>query len=136
MLKAGVGVLSFTIFKLFNRILDEEIYSDFWGTGFIVPIYKSGGMNHTGNYRGITITSCLGKFYTYRLSSTLQSFTDISNTISPCQIGFRKHNYFNLMYVKYTELKMYNIGRSNINHEVDYLPIMYFALNGLFIYVC
>ena len=51
--------------------------------------YKSGETKDLNNYRGITINSCLGKFFTLLLNSRLTNFLDSNNIIKPNQIGFR-----------------------------------------------
>ena len=61
MIKAGSDVIMPTNCNLFNTILNREYFPKMWSAGFIVPIYKSDGCDDPSNYRGITITSCVGK---------------------------------------------------------------------------
>ena len=46
--------------------------------------FKHGESSDSGNYRGITITSCVGKLFTLIINERLLM------TINVCQIGFRK----------------------------------------------
>lgn len=61
MLKYGQFALLPSLKKLFNLVLESGIYPDQWSEGFIVPIFKNGDSSNPDNYRGITVTSCLGK---------------------------------------------------------------------------
>ena len=47
-----------------------------WSEGYIVPLYKSGCRSDPGNYRGICISSCLGKFFTSILNYRLNTFLE------------------------------------------------------------
>ena len=49
--------------KLFNDILQSSEVIPEWALGMIVPLHKDGPRLDTGNYRGITHMSCLGKFF-------------------------------------------------------------------------
>ena len=54
------------ILRVFNIILDESQFPEIWKIGYIVPIFKGEDSFDPSNYRGIAITSCLGKlFYPY-----------------------------------------------------------------------
>ena len=63
MIKAGGHSLHECILKLFNMILQYEQVPSTWTTGYIVPIHKGGSKTLTTNYRGISITSSLGKLF-------------------------------------------------------------------------
>ena len=49
--------------KLFNAVLSSGTMPQTWCGGLITPIFKSGTKNDPLNYRGICISSCLGKLY-------------------------------------------------------------------------
>ena len=74
MIQAGKDTLAPLLKTFFNQITKSEIFPDKWGDGFLVPIFKSGDVNDTSNYRGISITSCLGKLFTYLINNRLQFF--------------------------------------------------------------
>lgn len=90
MLKNSQIFLSDSLKKLFNDILLSGNYPKIWAKGFIVPIFKSGEKDDPSNYRGITITSCLGKLFTKVLNSRLENFYENRNIICKEQIGFCK----------------------------------------------
>ena len=51
--------------KLFNYILQTGSIPETWFVGRILPIYKNKGDIHgPDNYRGISILSCFGIFFT------------------------------------------------------------------------
>ena len=88
------SISHFTSFyvKLFNNILDTGSFPSAWSSGLIVPIYKgSGDKGDACNYRGITLSSCLGKVFTRVLSSRIDNFVSINETLLINQAGFRKH---------------------------------------------
>ena len=62
MIKASSDVILPTLCNLFNTILNREYFPKMWSVGFIVPIHKSDGCDNPSNYRGITITSCVGNY--------------------------------------------------------------------------
>ena len=60
--------------------------------GTIIPLYKNKGSSlDPGNYRPITILSCLGKLFTSVLNRRLTTYLDQYNIIHENQAGFRKH---------------------------------------------
>ena len=78
------------LLRLFNAILSTRKIPDGWSLNYIVPIFKGGCPSETGNYRGIAITSCLGKLFSSVLSNRLVKYLDHNKLIAQEQIGFRK----------------------------------------------
>ena len=76
--------------KLFNVILFSGIYPSKWRENFIKPIFKGGCFNNPSNYRGIALSSCLGKFFSRVLYNRLEKYLDSNKIICPEQIGFKK----------------------------------------------
>ena len=54
----------------------------------IVPLHKDGPRLDTGNYRGITLMSCLGKLFLSVLNNRLIAFALEHKLLSPAQLGF------------------------------------------------
>ena len=69
MLKAGAGHLLKSLEKLFNMVLRTGYYPPEWSKGRIVSIHKKGDPSDPANYRGITITSSLGKLFDSELQT-------------------------------------------------------------------
>ena len=53
-------------------------------------IYKSDGCDNPSNYRGITITSCVGKLFTSVINQRIIKFVEKQRIVSHHQIGFKK----------------------------------------------
>lgn len=47
-----------------------------WSMGYVSPIYKSGDTSDPNNFRGITVSSCLGKLFTLVLNNRLVQFIE------------------------------------------------------------
>ena len=76
------------ILKLFNVILQTSFYPQEWSKGRISTIFKSGDKYVCDNYRGITITSCLGKLFATVLNQRLLKYSIDKKLIPENQIGF------------------------------------------------
>lgn len=63
LLKYGYGHLLPCLKKLFNVVLSNSVYPKQWSEGYISTLYKSDDPSDPANYRGLTITSCLGKLF-------------------------------------------------------------------------
>ncbi len=63
-----------------------------WCEGLINPIFKSGNKQDPNNYRGICISSSLGKFFCSILNNRLINHMKQENIIHPSQIGFMPGN--------------------------------------------
>jgi hypothetical protein len=88
MIKCSTHVLLQGFIKLFNLILEVGNFPSQWCEGLITPIFKSDDRLNCNNYRGICITSCLGKFFCLILNERLHTFTKENDTLHPSQIGF------------------------------------------------
>ncbi len=76
------------ILKLFNLILIIGHFPDTWSQGIISPIHKSGDKYEPNNYRGICVSSNLGKLFCSIVNSHLQNFLSEHDVLSKSQIGF------------------------------------------------
>ncbi|EDO35961.1 predicted protein, partial [Nematostella vectensis] len=74
--------------KLFNTVLAQGVFSKSWSKGYIVQLHKSGDKCDRGNYRGIAISSCLGKFFTLIINGRLTKFLKKYKILNRYQIGF------------------------------------------------
>jgi hypothetical protein len=75
--------------KLFNCILDTNLFPSSWSTATIVPIFKKGDATNPNNYRGISIVSNLGKLFTSILNRRLLEWSNNNDVITDAQFGFR-----------------------------------------------
>ena len=76
--------------RIFNDIIETGTFPTEWNMGVIKPIYKKkGDKKCQASYRGITLTSCLGKLFTSILQNRLNKFIEQHNILNPEQFGFR-----------------------------------------------
>ena len=74
--------------KLFNIILETGCFPEPWAVGMIVPIFKNkGSKNDPNNYRGITLLSCMSKYFNSVLNNRLKAVAE--KILSLIQAGFR-----------------------------------------------
>jgi hypothetical protein len=90
LLKYGHSQLVLCLTKLFNSILSSGTYPKQWAEGYISTLFKSGDPTDPSKYRGLTITSCLGKLFNMTLNNRLDNFLNKHKIIKSEQIGFRK----------------------------------------------
>ena len=82
------------LLKLFNYILEQNASIDEWSISIFNPIHKDGAKSDPSNYRGISILSCLAKFFYSILNLRLTRFVDEKNILDKTQLGFRRSYYF------------------------------------------
>lgn len=92
MIKHGRFYLTPVIKKIFNDVLLSGQFPTIWNKGLIKPIYKKGDHSLPSNYRGITLTSCLGKLFTSILQTRLMQHLENNNILNPEQFGFRPNS--------------------------------------------
>ena len=59
---------------------------------YIVPIHKGAAKSDPGNYRGISLLSCLGKFFLSIINKRLIKFCVERGILSESQLGFQQGN--------------------------------------------
>ena len=92
MIKASLNEMMPVYHKLFNNILNGGSMPLMWCSGLITPIFKSGGRNDPTNYRGICVSSCLGKLFCSILNQRLMEHVNSLNILHNSQIGFLPNN--------------------------------------------
>ena len=92
MIKSSADILTQGFVKLFNIILNSGKFPELWCEGLITSIYKSGNKLDPNNYRGICVSSSLGKFFCLTLNDRLMSYTEQEKIIHHSQIGFMPGN--------------------------------------------
>ena len=90
MLKHGTPQLLEPLIKLFNLIFEKGYFPKLWNESFISLIHKKGDKNNPTNYRGISLTSNLGKLFNKILLSRIMKFIKQNNLICENQIGFKE----------------------------------------------
>ncbi len=89
MIKYSGDTLKESLLKLFNLTLTSTTFPDSWCHGYIVALHKSGDKSDPTNYRGITLSSCIGKLFTQILNNRLTTFIESCDIMHEAQAGFR-----------------------------------------------
>ena len=75
------------ILWVFNIILDKSLFPHIWKIGYIVPVFKGEDSFDPSNYRGIAITSCMGKLFALILNDRLTTFLEERNILNLTKSG-------------------------------------------------
>lgn len=76
--------------KLFNVMIETGAVPVNWCTGMIKPLYKKkGDPKNPDNYRGITLLSCVSKWFTATVHARCYKFLDENRILGEEQAGFR-----------------------------------------------
>ena len=71
LIKAGGGLLSPVLARLFNSVFRSGRVPRDWLLGAITAIHKKGDTSNPNNYRGITVGHVLGKLFALMLNARL-----------------------------------------------------------------
>jgi hypothetical protein len=88
MFKCGGKTMEVMLFRLFNYLRERETFSEDWGRSEVVNLFKEGDKSDPGNYRGISLISCLGKIYLSLWAKRLADF--LETKLDDEQGGFRR----------------------------------------------
>ena len=92
MIKSSLNQLMPVYLKLFNAVLSLGTMPQTWCSGLITPIFKSGTENDPSNYRGMCISSCLGKLFCSILNQRLLEHVQSLDILHNSQTGFLANN--------------------------------------------
>ena len=71
MLKTSKLAISKQLLFIFNSIMSATIYPTEWKQNILSPIHKSGELTDPSNFRGVAVSSCLGKLFNKMLQQRL-----------------------------------------------------------------
>ncbi len=74
--------LRLALLKLFNLVLSVGHFPEAWNRGLIMPIFKSGDKSDPNNYRGICVSSDLGKLFCSIINTRLVHFLTEHDVLS------------------------------------------------------
>jgi hypothetical protein len=86
----SVDILIGHLTDMFNKVFDAGYFPVLWSKGYIVPLFKKNDPNDTNNYRGITLSSNLGKLFTSILTHRVEQWYEDNEILTDAQFGFRK----------------------------------------------
>ena len=92
MIKSALPFLSKSITHTFNSILNTGKFPKSWKKGIVIPLHKNGSKFDPNNYRGITLSSCLGKLFCHVLNNRITSELETISFLKQEQAGFRKNH--------------------------------------------
>ena len=87
MIKASTPEIIYVLEVLFNLVFITGCFPPIWCEGMITPIFKSRKKKDPNNYRGICVSSCLGRLFCTILNDRILNYTTENDIIHP-QIGF------------------------------------------------
>ena len=85
MLKSGKFILSDPILLLFNAVLKQSIYPTGWSCDILSPLHKKNEKSDPFNFRGISVSSCLGKLFNKLLQHRLEKYCNKHKIINDIQ---------------------------------------------------
>ena len=91
-LKSAIPFMCKPVMQAFNIILNSGIFPKSWKDGIIIPVHKQVNKLDVNHYRGITISSCLGKLSCHIIIDRISKELESKSFIKPEQAGFRKKN--------------------------------------------
>ena len=92
----------------------------------MIALYKKGEKHKPGNYRPISLLSCLNKLFEQRLCKTLVRYLEINHILFENQSGFRKLHSTTLALIEFTD----NIR--NVLDEGNYTISVFVGLTKAF----
>ncbi len=90
MIKTGKFTLVKSLKKLMQLMFDSGYFPAIWNKGILVKLFKSGDPMMPDNYRGVILSSSLGKFMSLLLTKRIQNFLTHKDLLNKFQCGFRE----------------------------------------------
>ena len=85
MLKTGKLILADPILTLFNSALENSLYPTQWSWDILSPLHKKSEKSDPNNFRGISVSSCLGKLFNKILQRRLEKVCNKNSIINDIQ---------------------------------------------------
>ena len=89
-IKEGICFLDKSLIHLYNTVLCRGVFPDTWGESLIIPIHKKGDKTNVNNYRGIMISSSLGKIFLKILTKRIDNYMKSNEKWCLNQCGFKE----------------------------------------------
>ena len=90
MLKSSKLIVTSQLLYIFNNILSQSIYPSAWKKSILTPLHKSKDLTDPNNFRGVAVSSCLGKLFNKVLNTRLERKCIAEGLISECQGSGKK----------------------------------------------
>ena len=89
-IKLGLPILEEALLHVFNIVTSVQTFPGTWNVGLITPLHKKGDKLNADNYRGIIISSCVGKIYLKIMTSRIEKYMSTNDLWCINQCGFKK----------------------------------------------
>ena len=90
MLKISAQVISSSLTDIFNCCTSMNSFPDYLKVAKVVPIFKAGAKDDSGNYRPISILSSVARVFEKLIYHQLYHYFSSNNFLGKQQWGFRK----------------------------------------------
>ena len=90
MLKSSKLIITSQLLMLFNSILSTAVYPSAWKKSILTPLHKSNDLSDPNNFRGVAVSSCLGKLFNKLLNTRLEKKCVEEKLINDCQGSGKK----------------------------------------------
>ena len=84
-LKTAKLIITKPLLLLFNKILNCSLYPSQWKCDILSPLHKAGEKSDPNNFRGISVSSCLGKLFNKLMQRRLEKYCREKNLIHRAQ---------------------------------------------------
>ena len=109
--------ISWPMAHIINKSLELNFVPDYWKTGVIKPIFKSGDQTDPGQYRPINLLSCLSKIMEKCIAEQVYQYCFDNNIINPDQYGYMPNRNTEQLLHRLTQ-KVFD-ARNNKKHGVS-----------------
>jgi hypothetical protein len=89
MLKEAGPSIAYSLTKLINLSLTTGMFPNEWKKANVLPLFKKGDKKLIGNYRPVSLTSCISKIAERVIFKYLYNYLNYNNIISKFQSGFK-----------------------------------------------
>ena len=96
--------ISWPLAHLVNKSFELNFYPDYWKTGVIKPIFKSGDQTDPGQYRPINLLSCLSKVVEKCASEQVYQYCFDNNIINEDQYGYMPNRNTEQLLHRFTQM--------------------------------
>jgi len=90
LLKEIKDVISYPLFLLFKKSLNEASVPDDWKCANVTPIFKKGNRNAAENYRPVSLTSQVSRLFERIVRDSMVKFLEDNCLCGDSQHGFKK----------------------------------------------
>ena len=95
------------LIDIFNQSLHDGRLPIVWKQANVCPIFNSDDRADPANYRPISLTSCICKFFESIVRDAIYDHLQVNNILCSEQFGFRSGHSCNLQLIETTRMVMY-----------------------------